>query len=172
MTENQPSVTAVALKYGLITALVGIVYSLVLNVLDLSTNQWLTSLSYLILIAGLVLAMKDFKANNYGYMSYGQGLGIGSLLSAIFGLLSGIFSWIYTTYIDPEFMGRMQEVQRTKMIEQGLSDEQIDAAMGMAAKFQNPLTMIFGSMAVFLIIGFILSLIIAAIMKNKRPEFE
>jgi len=172
MTENQPSVTAVALKYGLITALVGIVYSLVLNVLDLSTNQWLTSLSYLILIAGLVLAMRDFKSNNYGYMSYGQGLGIGSLLSAIFGLLSGIFSWIYTTYIDPEFMGRMQEVQRTKMLEQGLSDEQIDAALGMAAKFQNPLTMIFGSMAVFLIIGFILSLIIAAIIKNKRPEFE
>ncbi|MBF9255320.1 DUF4199 domain-containing protein [Pontibacter sp. 172403-2] len=172
MTENQPSVTAVALKYGLITALVGIVYSLVLNVLDLATNQWLTSLSYLILIAGLVLAMKDFKANNYGYMSYGQGLGVGSLLSAIFGLLSGIFSWIYTTYIDPEFMARMQEVQRTKMLEQGLSDEQIDTALGMAEKFQNPITMIFGSMAVFLIIGFILSLIIAAIIKNKRPEFE
>lgn len=172
MTENQPSVTAIAIKYGLITALVGIVYSLVLNVLDLSTNQWLTSLSYLILIAGLVLAMKDFKTNNYGYMSYGQGLGVGALLSAIFGLLSGIFSWIYTTYIDPEFMSRMQEVQRTKMLEQGLSDEQIDAALGMAEKFQNPLTMIFGSMAVFLIIGFILSLIIAAIMKNKRPEFE
>lgn len=172
MAENQPSVNAVAIKYGLITALVGIVYSLILNVLDQFANQWLTSVSYLILIVGLVLAMKDFKTGNYGYMSYGQGLGLGSLLSAIFGLLSGIFSWVYTSFIDTGFMAKMQEIQRTKMLEQGLGDEQIEAALSMAEKFQNPLTLIFGSMAVFLLIGFILSLIIAAIMKNKRPEFE
>ncbi|WP_347156379.1 DUF4199 domain-containing protein [Pontibacter chitinilyticus] len=172
MTENQPSVTSVGLKYGLITALVGIVYSLILNVLDQSANGWLNWVIYLILLGGLILAMREFKARDYGYMSYGQGLGIGSLLSAIFGLLTGIFSWIYSTYIDPQFMAKLQEVQRTKMLEKGLSDEQIDAAMGMAAKFQNPVTLIFGSMAVFLIIGFIMSLIVAAIIKNKRPEFE
>ncbi|WP_242920602.1 DUF4199 domain-containing protein [Pontibacter liquoris] len=172
MTENQPSVTAVALKYGFITALVGIVYTLILNILDQATNAWLTWIVYVILAAGLIFAMKEFKARNYGYLSYGQGLGLGALLSAIFGLFSGIFSYVYSTYIDPGFMARMQEVQRAKMLEQGLSDEQIEMALGMAEKFQNPLTMIFGSMAVFLIIGFILSLIIAAIMKNKRPEFE
>ncbi len=172
MTENQPTVTAVALKYGMITALIGIVYSLVLNVLDLFANQWLTSVSYLILIVGIILAIREFKTSNYSYMSYGQGLGLGSLLSAIFGLLTGVFSWIYTSYIDTGFMGKMQELQRTKMLEQGLSDEQIEAAINMTEKFTNPVTMIFGSMAVYLVVGFLLSLIISAVMKNKRPEFE
>ena len=55
---------------------------------------------------------------------------------------------------------------------QGLPDEQIDAGMAMAENFQGPLTMILGGTVLTLIVGFILSLIIAAIMKNSRPEFE
>ena len=172
MTENQPSVTAVALKYGLITALVGIVYSLILMISDLGDNRWLSSLSYIILIVGIVLAMKQYKANNYGYMAYGQGLGIGTLVSAIFGLLSGLFTWLYTSFIDPEYMARVMEKQRIQMIQQGIPEEQIEAGMKMAENFKGPLMMILGTAVITLIIGFILSLIISAIIKNNRPEFE
>lgn len=172
MTENQPSVMSVALKYGFITALVGVVYSLILMITDLGDNRWLSTLAYIILIAGMVLAMKQYKASNYGYMSYGQGLGIGTIVSGIFGLLSGIFTWIYTTYVDPEYMDRMMLKQEAAMLEQGLSQEQIDAAMEVTQNFQGPLVMILGATIGAIVIGFILSLIIAAIMKNNRPEFE
>lgn len=172
MTENQPSVMSVALKYGFITALVGIVYSLILMITDLGDNRWLSGLAYIILIAGIVLAMKQYKALNYGYMSYGQGLGIGTVVSGIFGLLSGIFTWIYTTFVDPDYMDRMMLKQEAAMLEQGLSQEQIDAGMEVAQNFQGPLAMILGATIGAIVIGFILSLIIAAIMKNNRPEFE
>lgn len=172
MTEAQPSVTPVAVKYGLITALVGIVYSLILMVTDLGDNRILSSIGYIIMIVGIVLAMKQYKSINYGYMSYGQGLGIGSLVSVIFGFLSGIFTWLYTTFVDPDYMARMMEKQRVELLEQGLSDEQIDASMKIAENFQGPFTMIFGAAVITLIVGFILSLIIAAVMKNSRPEFE
>ena len=58
------------------------------------------------------------------------------------------------------------------MLEQGLSDEQIDSAMAIAENFQGPVTMILGATVVTLIIGFLLSLVLSAIMKNARPEFE
>ena len=171
-TQPQPSVTSVAVKYGLLTALVGVVYSLIIMVADLGDNRILSSLAYLILIGGIVVAMKQYKAANFGYMSYGQGLGIGAIVSVIFGLLSGLFTWLYTEFVDTEYMARMMEKQREQMIQQGLSDEQIDAGMKMAENFQGPVTMILGAGVITLIIGFILSLIISAIMKNSRPEFE
>lgn len=172
MTENQPSVMSVALKFGFITALVGVVYTLILMVSNLGDNRWLSGLAYIILIAGIVMAMKQYKAINFGYMSYGQGLGIGTIVSGIFGLLSGIFTWIYTTFVDPEYMDRMMLKQEAVMLEQGMSQEQIDAGMEMAQSFQGPVIMILGATIGAIVIGFILSLIISAIMKNSRPEFE
>lgn len=174
MTEIQPqaSVSSVAIKYGLLSGLIGVVYSLIIMVADLGDNRLLSSLAYLILIGGIILAMKQYKALNLGYMSYGQGLGIGSLVSVIFGLFTGLFTWIYTSFVDTEYMARVMEKQREQMITQGYSDEQIDAGMKVAENFQGPVMMILGTAVITLIVGFILSLIISAIMKNSRPEFE
>lgn len=171
-TQTQPSVMSVALKYGGIAGLIIIVYTLILLVADLSSNQWLMSVGYLILIALIVLAMKAYKESNYGYMSYGQGLGIGTVVSAVAGLLGGIFMWIYTSFIDTAYMANMMEKQIMELENQGMSDEQIDAAMSMASSFQGPGMMVIGSLIGYIIVGFLLSLIISAIMKNSRPQFE
>ncbi|RAU81596.1 DUF4199 domain-containing protein [Pontibacter arcticus] len=171
-TQTQPSVMSVALKYGGIAGLIIIVYTLILLVVDLSSNQWLMSVGYLILIALIVLAMKAYKESNYGYMSYGQGLGIGTVVSAVAGLLGGIFMWIYTSFIDTAYMANMMEKQIMELENQGMSDEQIDAAMSMASSFQGPGMMVIGSLIGYIIVGFLLSLIISAIMKNSRPQFE
>ncbi|MCJ8164843.1 DUF4199 domain-containing protein [Pontibacter sp. E15-1] len=171
-TEKQPSVASVALKYGFLFGLTGVVYQVIIMVADLGDNRWISSLAYVILIVGLVMAMKNYKELNYGYMSYGQGLGLGSLLSAVFGFLTGLFTWMYTSFIDTEYMGRMMEKQREQMLLQGMTDEQIDAGMAMAQNFSGPLTMVLGGTVITLIFGFLLSLIISAIMKNSRPEFE
>jgi DNA-binding XRE family transcriptional regulator len=172
MTEAQPSVTSVAVKYGLITALVGVVYSVILMVTDIGDNRIFSSIAYVIMIAGILLAMKHYKEMNYGYMSYSQGLGIGSIVSLIFGFLNGVFTWLYTTFIDPDYMARVMEKQRILLIEKGLTDEQIDQSMKMAENFQGPITMIFGAAVITLIVGFLLSLIFSAVMKNSKPEFE
>ncbi|OKL39782.1 DUF4199 domain-containing protein [Pontibacter flavimaris] len=172
MIEKQPSVGSVALKWGFIFALIGVIFTLVLMVTGLAENRWISSLAYLILIGGIVMAMKNYKEENNGFMSYGQGLGIGSIVSVVYGLLSGISSWLYMEFVDPEYMTRIMEKQRVQMLQDGMTDEQIDAGMAIAENFQGPFTVILGSAVITLIFGFILSLIIAAVMKNSRPEFE
>lgn len=172
MTETQPSVTSTALKYGFITGLVGIVYMLILYVTDTADKLSLTSVIYIILIGGIYLGMKEYKGINSGFMSYGQGLGIGSLVSLVFGLLLGLLAWIYTTFIDTEYTGRIMERQRNQLLDSGMSDEQIDKIMASAEAASGPVMAILGSGLLYLIIGFLLSLIISAIVKNNRPEFE
>ncbi|QCR23212.1 DUF4199 domain-containing protein [Pontibacter sp. SGAir0037] len=172
ITEKQPSVSSVALKYGLIFGLISVVYSLILMLADLGTNKWLGGLGYIILIVAIVVAIKEFKQRSGGFMSYGQGLGIGTLISAVVGLLGGIFMWAYTSFVDTNYMSNMMEQQRIELENRGMSDEQIDAALEMGQKFQGPLITIFAALIGYVIIGFIISLIISAIMKNTRPEFE
>ena len=172
MNEQNVTVSNTAMRYGIIVGLISVIYSFVLAMLDETMNRGLGAVAYLFLIVGMVMAFKYFKTHNHGYMSYGQGLGIGTLMSLIVGLLSSIFMYIYIKFVDPEMMNRAMEMQRVQMEERGMDDAQIDQAMEMAGKVSSPeLMIVFGTLG-FVVIGFIIALIVAAIMKNARPEFE
>jgi len=170
---SKTSVSAVAIRYALIVGIINIIYSIILYITDLHiTSKFLSYVSFLIIIVGIYLAHKHFKNENGGYMSYGQGLGIGTLLSGIVGLLSGIFTFIYMQFIDTGLMERAQEMQIVELEKRGMSEEQIEQALKMAQSFTSPGMMIVWSIVAFLFVGFLFSLIISAITKHTRPEFE
>lgn len=170
--ETHASPTSVALRYGLITGFLTIIYTLILYVTELNTNTGLSWLGMLIPVIGIVLAYNAFKKENGGFMSYGQGLGIGTLLATISGLLGAIFNYVYTNFIDTNVMARMREAQVVEMEKKGLSDEQIEQALGMADNFTSPIMLLIIGVLGGAFIGFLISLIVSAIMKNNRPEFE
>lgn len=171
-TTTPVSASSVGIRYGLITGLVMVILTLGLNMsgLEQSPAKWL---SLVVLVGGIWMAHTFFKQHNQGFMSYGQGLGIGSLLGGIAGLLNGVVSYVYINFIDTEFLTRSMERARADMEAQGkLSDEQIEQALAMAAKFTNGPFMLIGAILGTLLFGFLLSLIISAITKHTRPEFE
>jgi hypothetical protein len=175
-TTATPSTARIALKYGLFIGLGLIIYYLISQLAGLATSTAAgmigTVISGAILIIGIVYAIKDFKSQNDGFMSYGQGLGLGALASAVAGLISGVFSSIYISFIDNSAIKQALDMQRQKMEEQGnLDDAQIDQAMSYAEQFSSPGMILVISMLWMLFIGFILSLIISAVMKNERNEF-
>jgi len=161
--QEQVSTTRVALKYGIITAVAVIVYSTLINVTGMTQNRALTSLAFVILIVGIVLGMKDYRAQNNTFMSYGQGLGIGSLISAIVGLIGSMFSMFYLEFIDNTIIKQSMDKAREDMETRGMDDAQIDQAMSMTEKFMTPGIMFAMGVLSYVIIGFIISLIIAAI---------
>ena len=170
----ETSTARVALKWGLITGLALVVYSTILYTLELTTNTWLGILIYVFLALGLVAGMLEYRTANGGYLGYGEGIGLGALLSAVAGLLSSAFSVFYTTIIDPNFQERLFEQMRDKLEEDGnMSDDQIDQMIEMSQKFQSPgLQFVFG-LFFLILIGVILSLLIAAfIRRNKANPFE
>ncbi len=170
--STAPTTTSVALRYGLLTGLVSVIFSLILYLtkLDQSPAKWI---GVAILAAGIYLAHIEFKKKNGGFMEYGQGLGIGTLLSVVDGILSGVFIYIYVTFVDINWVQRSMDVTRGQMEARGqMTDEQIDQAMEMTAMFMTGPALLIVSIVVNLLLGFILSLIISAITKNSRPEFE
>jgi hypothetical protein len=174
-TTATPSTARIALKYGLFIGLGLVIYYLIFQLAGLATNTTASMfgmvISAIILIVGIVFAIKDFKSQNDGFMTYGQGLGLGALASAVAGLINGVFSYIYMSFIDNSVMKQAMDMQRQKMEEQGLDDAQIDQAMAMAEQFSGPGMILVSSIFFMAFIGFILSLIISAVMKNERNEF-
>lgn len=172
--NDQPSTARVALKWGLILGVAQIIYSIIIFVSDNFGNRALGSVAYVLIIIGIVLAMRDFRTQNGGYMTYGEGLSTGTLTATISGLLSSLFSVFYMTFIDTGIMERVLDQAREQMEAQGnLSDEKIDQAMEITQKFQSPgILFAFGVLgAAFM--GLIFSLIIAAFMRrNKANPFE
>jgi tetrahydromethanopterin S-methyltransferase subunit G len=172
--STSATTTSVGLRYGVLTGLVIIIYSFVLFATEQEMNQALGWVSIAVLpIAGIILAHKAFKQANAGFMSYGQGLGIGVLLSLVSGLLTAVFSYVYRTFIDPDLSGRMLEKMRAKLEAMGsMSDAQIDQTLGMSTKFSTgPIGFAVGILSAVLF-GLVFSLVIAAITKNSKPEFE
>lgn len=172
--NDQPSTTRTALKWGAILGLVLMAITLIMYLTDQSTNPLFSGLTLGAVVALLVLAMRDYRTLNGGYMTYSEGLGIGALLSAVAGLLSSAFSTFYNVVIDPTVQQRAMEQAREKMEAQGnMSDESIEQAMEWSQKLQSPgftfIAGIFGTV----IVGFLLSLIVAAfIRRNKANPFE
>lgn len=170
--EEKTSTARVALKYGLLAAVVTMVYSTILNLSGLGSNKILASLSYVFMIVAIVLAMKDFREKNGGFISYGEGLGLGTLTSAVLGLLSSAFTIFYIQFIDSNMLTQSLDQMREELEAKGMDDAQIEQAVEVSQKFMSPGIMFVMVILGYLIMGFIFSLIIAAIMRKEKPVFE
>lgn len=170
--EEQTTTTRVALKYGVLLAVINMVFMTVVNIAGQSQNKMLSSVQFIFSIVALVIAMKEFREKNKGFMSFGEGLGLGTMLSAITGLLSSAFSTFYNQFIDPTILTQALDKVRMDMEQKGMDDAQIDQALEASKMFMSPGILFIMGIVMSILLGFILSLIISAILRRDKPVFE
>jgi len=170
--EEKVSTARVALKYGVLGSVVIMIFTTIINVAGLSQNKILSSLSFVFMIVAIVLSMKDFREQNKGFMSYGEGLGLGTLVSAVMGLLSSAFTMFYIQFIDNTLLTQGMDKVRSDMEAKGMDDSQIDQAMELSQKFMSPGVVFAMGVFMYILTGFIISLIVAAIVRKEKPVFE
>lgn len=176
MEELKVSKNSVAIKYGVISGLISIVSFLIQDFAGLIGNQeyaWIGSVvSIGVIVTIIYLAQKEFKDSGDGYMEYGEGLGLGILISVYAGIISSVFSFVYIKYVNSEFLDSIREQQIMALEEQGLSDAQIEQASGMMDLMSSPGAFLILGLIGSVFIGFIVSLILTAFTKMSKPEFE
>lgn len=163
----------ISLKWGLISALFSILYTTLSYVFGFWQNWGIGFLVSLTLyFSVLVLAMKEFKSLNGGFMKFSEGLSIGTLLTATSAILGLAFDFIYKKFIDPDLQNIQLEMAREQYEKFGMSEEQIEQSLTKAAEYNNSgLSFIFGVLT-FIFIGFICSLIVSAILKKEKSIFD
>ena len=171
MEENQPKTGKFALTYGHILGAVSVIYAFMLYSMDMhyqgGASVMLISLG--LSLAALIFAMIQFKKANNGFMSFGQALKIGVGVCLIGGIIGIVFNQIMANVIDPEMMNKAMEYQRDQLMETtALTGDQIDAQMEMGKKFQTTSMQILFGLIISVVLGFVLSLIPALVLKKQE----
>lgn len=170
---EKPSTARIALKWGIISAIISVIFTIVIYTFDLWS---MTLLSVLIglLITGVIVALacKEFKSLNTGFMTFGEGLGLSMLIVTVGSLISNSFNQLYINVIDTGMQEKIADFQEETYLKQGIPQEQVDVMMEQAARFSTPGMQFLFGMLFSLLFGFLVSLVVAAVMKKNRPVFE
>ncbi len=170
MESEKKSSSKISLHYGIILGIVSVLISVVVYALGMHYDQdWkMGSIGIIAMIAVIFIGIKKFKEFNDGYLTVGQALKTGIGIALIGGIISVIYSYIFMTFIEPDFMVNTMEKAQETMIEKypQLSDEQIEAQIEMMNKFSGPAITSAFTLIGSLFFGFIISLISGFILKN------
>ena len=137
----------------------------------LATGQYFQWLGFVMMFAILWLGIKAVRdeAPEKG-MSYGRGVGTGTLISLYSGLMSSVYSFIHFKFVNTEFADYQLALIRPKWEAAGMGEAQMDQAEKMTRAMMGPVAQAIMTPIFVVIFGLILSLIIAAILKRPAPD--
>lgn len=182
MEDQHKSPVNTAMKWGLILGLVGLITTLALYLtgnytLDRNTpNMYAKGANYLsiaVMIFCVLKAQQDHRDKDLGgFMSYGRGLGTGTLVGLFSGILVGLFTFVLIKFIQPDLVDQTLQIAEEQMREKNpnMTDEQIEMGLGIARKFTSPVAMAFFGLLGQVFLAFVISLLIAAFISKKNPE--
>ncbi|PVD53003.1 hypothetical protein DC498_06450 [Terrimonas sp.] len=169
--------TNIGMTYGLISGLASVIFGLLLYLNGaksfVSPIAWL---GFAIPIVVAVLAAAKQKKTNGGYLDFAAALKVIFTTFVIGTVISSFFNYILLNFIDIPFREALAQESTEKMQEMmqkfGAPQDAIDKATEESLKGNNYTLGKTSLSAAFLcIFWFIVSLIIAAIIKKKKPEF-
>ena len=153
---------------GLLVAGLLVIYSIIVNFLNLNGVPGINLLQYAIIIGGLIYVVKQYgKANNYT-VSFGNLFAYGFKATAMFTILFIAFLILFFIAF-PDLKEKTFEMARQQMEKQkNISDEDIDKAITISRKFFW-VGVVGGTMFFLVIVGAIGSAL-GAYLTKKRPQ--
>lgn len=173
MEKQTPSRTKSALNFGAVLGFALMILALLTYVFELYENQWFGSLTWIVLIIGIITGVKKYRDENMGgYITFGQALGYGVLLAFFASIIVAFINFIYLGYVDDGFITYTLENAETEMYNAGTPDDQIESALSITRKIMSPGVLSVIGIFTTTFLGFIISLIAAAFLKKEADPFE
>lgn len=171
--EEQITPGQVAKKYGLIYALVSTVITLIpmLTETAVSVGIMLIFVNIIVAMVFFILAGKEFKKLNGGYMTFGEGFKINMIAASIVAGVRSIIVYVYVKVIDTGYGERMAEMMKDQWERGGMQEEQVEQMSGMMSGMTNPEITLFSGIITMMLGGLIWGAIAAAITKSEEDEF-
>ena len=154
---------AIGIKSGLITVLGLLAYGLGIQLMGLQHSLW-GNLEYVVLALGIYSGHYYYKATNNGLMTYKQGLKLGLVIVSFAGLINALPVYLYVKLVDATFI-----IQLTKNVQSILKQKHIDNTTAeKTMQFMQHMTpeyLLIGILVSTVLLGFVLTLAIAACSK-------
>jgi len=168
---------SIKVKWGLITGMVYVFFSLISNMLGIAEKGGFSviglAVNTLLMVVSfytIYLGVKEVKEQELGgYMTTGQGFKAGMGIALIASLLAFAFTLIFLNFIDPSFIDKIQDMTHDQWEKQGMTEEQMEAASKMSGMFMNQ--WFFSLMVIVSVLfwGLIKSVVAGSMLKNEPP---
>ena len=174
MEGKQLKIGKYALQWGLISGIIGIIFSLMLFFQKMHYEQSTatTVIGISILFAVIAFGINQYKKDNDGFLKLAQALKLGTGIALISGVVGLVYYFLLTNdIIEAGYMEKAMELAKTKAFNDNpsLTQEQWDQGLEMQENFKwlaYPFILIFNA-----IIGFVAGLIFGLIMKKEEPTY-
>ena len=175
---NQNPLVRIALQYGAYTGLASFAFFLLLYFLGfnpLGPGSWL---AIWIPVVFIVLATRLYRDHELGgYISYWKAVGVGLLVVVASAVMYDLLLYIFFVLIDPSLVQLQlnQDIESMERAKGMFSEENYEKLMAQFEKNKDKYTAGGLSVSNFegkLIVGFIISLITAAVLRKEKPFFE
>jgi Protein of unknown function (DUF4199) len=166
--EEKVNVWKANLTNGLILALVGIVFSLLLFFLDLSLNKTVGYINIPIQLVLLYFLLKSYRDNfMHGQISYGQSVGAGVVIFVYYAIIMAIFTYILWKVIDPGLAKKSMALSEEMMEKKGMPQTAIDAGKAFTEKIMKPTVMAIITIFSSMFFGVIYTLLVSIFIKKE-----
>jgi hypothetical protein len=166
--EEKVNIWKANLTNGIIMALAGIAFSLVLYFLDLTFNKSAGYINIPIQLALLYFLLKSYRDNFvHGQITYGESLGAGMVIFVYVAIVMAVYTYILWAVIDPGLAKKSLAFAEEGMAKKGAPQAAIDAAMTFSAKIMKPGIMAIISIFGTLFAGIIFSLLVSIFIKKE-----
>lgn len=162
--------------YGLILAITNIALTLVGYFLGYQTEKimdgrWFGFLPLVAMIVIIVLGIRAVREESKDKsLSYGRGVGAGTMVALYAGLFGAIYTFIHFSFINPEFPDYLVSASRPQWAAAGMSESQMEAAEQGTRIFTKPLIQSIFSLILSPIIGCVVSLLASIFLKRAPAE--
>lgn len=168
------------LKWGLITGMVYVVFSLISNMLGLQQGGGsmgsaglgilLNAVLMLITFFTLYRGVREIRDEDLdGNLNMGQAIRKGMAIALIAGVMLGVYMLIYAYLIDPHMMDNAMEAVEAKWDEMGIPEEQREMSRKFTKMFMNPAILAPFSIIWVAFWGLLKSLVAGAMLKKEPP---
>lgn len=184
--EKDQSIITNSMFYGLIFGVVLVLYQIILTATGLnkamlsgglSMTMLSMVLSLILYFGGVFISQQQYRNKKLdGYISYGQALSFGVLVTVFASLLVAVYNFIYAQWVNPAYGQEVYELSKEvtmNMLERfNAPSEAIDEAMAKLEEggITSPSEFAFGAVTNGLIIGVIISLLTSIFVKKKNND--
>ncbi|MFI8606232.1 DUF4199 domain-containing protein [Cellulophaga baltica] len=168
MKPHQIEVLKFGTKYGIITGIIGIIFTVVLIFLNMLYSQSVekTISGFVVLIVPIILSIYIFKKKNNS-LAVEQAIGVGVITALVAAIVAILFTYLLTNFILTDFWDNSAAINRIQLKEQypAITPEQLEENIALKQKMSwitYPFILLFN-----LCIGFVVSLLTGIALKTK-----
>ena len=168
--ENEKPMWKHAVTYGLYFAVAYILISVVVYITGAMNSKPVTWITNIVMIVAIILIQIHYRKTLGGFISYGQSVGIAVLSMLMAAVPIAIYTYALYKFIDPALLDQIKMMTEEQMVNRGMPEEQLDAALAMSSKFQTPGIIAFSQFFNLPLTGVIIGLITSIFIKKQSPD--